>query len=136
MEGELTADLEGSWPVADPGRATEIRVADAGLLPRPQRRRPRNLVVAGGAAALAVVVALVIVLAGGGSGAPSRAYGAELVRFAESTPLLLLEGPGWRVQDVSEQNARRAPTARWNSSPARPSRNESIRTVRQREAGR
>jgi hypothetical protein len=106
MEGELTADLEGSWPVADPARATELRVADAGLLPRPHRRRPRNLALAGGAAAFAVVIALAVVLAGGGSGPSSRAYGAELVRFAESTPLLLLEEPGWRVQDVSEQPAR------------------------------
>jgi hypothetical protein len=106
MEGELTADLEGSWPVADPARATELRVADAGLLPTPHRRRPRNLLLAAGGGALAVIVALVIVLAGGGSEAPSRAYGAELIRFAESTPLLLLEEPGWRVQDVSEQPAR------------------------------
>jgi hypothetical protein len=106
MEGELAADLESSWPVADPGRATVIRAADAGLLPRPHSRRPRNLAVAAGGAVLAVVAALVIVLAGGGSEAPSRAYGAELIRFAESTPLLLLEHPDWRVQDVSEQPAR------------------------------
>ena len=108
MEGELTADLEGSWPVADPGRATEIRVADAGLVPRPHRRRPRRLMLTGGAVALAVVVALVIVLAGGsgGSGGPAPAYGASLVRFAESSPLLLLEGPGWRVQHVSQSKTR------------------------------
>ncbi|HKT82789.1 MAG TPA: hypothetical protein VJQ84_03020 [Solirubrobacterales bacterium] len=43
-----------------------------------------------------------MVLAGGASEHSSRAYGAELVRFAESTPLLLLEGPGWRVEDVYE----------------------------------
>jgi hypothetical protein len=106
MEGELTTDLEGSWPVADPARATELRVADAGLLPRPHRRRPRQLVLAGGATALAVVIALVVVLAGGGSGSSSRAYGAELIRFAESSPLLLLEGPGWRVQDVTQNKTR------------------------------
>jgi hypothetical protein len=108
MEGELTADLEGSWPVADPGRATELQVADAGLVPRPQRRRPRNLVLAGGAGALSVVIALVIVLAGGsgGSGGPVPAYGADLVRFAESSPLLLLEGSDWRVQHVSQSKTR------------------------------
>jgi len=106
MEAELAADLEGSWPVADPGRATEIRAADAGLLPRPHSHRPRNLAFAAGGAVLAIVVALVIALAGGGSGPSSRAYGAELVRFAESTPLLLLEEPGWRVQDVSEHRTR------------------------------
>ncbi len=55
-----------------------------------------------GPAALAAVLVVVLFLAGGGSNHPSRAYGAELVRFAESTPLLLLEGPGWRVENVSE----------------------------------
>jgi hypothetical protein len=106
MEGELAADLEEFGPSTDPVRATDDRVADAGLLPRPRRARPVNLVLAGAGATLAVVAALVIVLAGGGSSAPSRAYGAELVRFAESSPLLLLEAPGWRVQDVSEHRTR------------------------------
>jgi hypothetical protein len=64
--------------------------------------RPRRLALALGSAALAVSLAVFIVLAAGGSNRPSRAYGAELVRFAESTPLLLLEAPGWRVQNVSE----------------------------------
>lgn len=106
MEADLASDLAASWPVADPGRATEIRAADAGLLPRPHSRGPRNLAFAAGGAALAVVVALVLVLAGGGSEAPSRAYGAELIHFAESSPLLLLEGPGWRVQHVSQNKTR------------------------------
>jgi hypothetical protein len=107
MEGELTADLEGSWPVADPGRATELRVADAGLLPRPRRRGPSGLLLAGGAAVLAVVVALVVFLGGGsGDSGPAPAYGADLVRFAESSPLLLLEAPGWRVQHVSQSKTR------------------------------
>ncbi|HEY0278689.1 MAG TPA: hypothetical protein VGC32_10520 [Solirubrobacterales bacterium] len=134
MESELTADLEGTWPVADPGRATDIRAADAGLLPRPHRRHPRNLALAGAAGALAViVVALIVVLADGGGGSSSRAYGAELIRFAESTPLLLLEEPGWRVQDVSEQPARHGtvgfmefvtgkPVPTPNIRPARPIR--------------
>jgi hypothetical protein len=60
-------------------------------------------VLALGSAALAVALAAVLVLAAGGSNHPSPAYGAELVRFAESTPLLLLEGPGWRVQNVTEE---------------------------------
>jgi hypothetical protein len=68
-----------------------------------RRRRPRRFVLALGSAALAVALAVALVLAGGGSNRPSRAYGTELVRFAESTPLLLLEGPGWRVQNVSEE---------------------------------
>jgi hypothetical protein len=107
MEGELAGDLEEFGPSTDPGRATEDRAADAGLLP-PPRRRSRGLILAAGGAAVAVVVVLVIVLVGGsgGSGSPSRAYGAKLVRFAESSPLLLLEGPGWRVQHVNEEKTR------------------------------
>jgi len=56
------------------------------------------------AAAVAAIIAIAAVaLFRGGAGEPaSRAYGAELVRFAESTPLLLLDGPGWRVADVYE----------------------------------
>ncbi len=115
------ADLEGSWPVADPGQATSCGSPTPGCAatapppspqPRPGRRRrgarrrrrpgdrPRRRL--------------------GGSGGPAPAYGANLVRFAESSPLLLLEGPGWRVQHVSQDKTQpKAPTARWNSSPAR-----------------
>ncbi|MGH2973298.1 MAG: hypothetical protein ACRDLL_00305 [Solirubrobacterales bacterium] len=91
MEADLLADLEAGFSTFP-----ELE----GASPRP--RRPRRFVLALGSAALAVVFAAGLVLAGGGSDRPSRAYGAELVRFAESTPLLLLEGPGWRVQDVYE----------------------------------
>jgi hypothetical protein len=63
--------------------------------------RPRRRALALATVALAATVAALLVLSGG-SEHPSRAYGAELVRFAESTPLLLLEGPGWRVQNVTQ----------------------------------
>ncbi len=91
MEAGLLADLEAGFPALP-----ELEAA------RPHRRRPRRVALALGSAALAVALAAVLVLTGGGSNHPSRAYGAELVRFAESTPLLLLEGPGWRVQNVTE----------------------------------
>jgi len=87
MEADLLTDLETDLSVP-----TELEAA------RP--RHPRRFVLALGSAALAVALAVVLVLAGGGSDRTSPAYGAELVRFAESTPLLLLEGPGWRVQNV------------------------------------
>jgi hypothetical protein len=58
------------------------------------------------ATAAAAVVAAILLVLGGGSHSPSRAYGAELVRFAESTPLLLLDGPGWRVENVFQVNSR------------------------------
>jgi hypothetical protein len=92
MEADLLADLE-----ADLSVPLELEA------PRPRSRRPRRFTFALGSAALAVAVAAVVLLAGGGSDRASRAYGAELVRFAESTPLLLLEGPGWRVQNVYQQ---------------------------------
>lgn len=89
-EAELLADLDGEQP-ASPFKAMA-----------PHRRRPRRLaLVLAGAAAAATAVAI-LVLGGGASKHPSRAYAAELVRFAESTPLLLLEGPGWRVEDLYE----------------------------------
>jgi hypothetical protein len=95
MEADLLADLE-----ANLSPLLEVEAA------RPRPRRPRRFVLTLGSAALAVALAAVLFLAGGGSERPSRAYGADLVRFAESTPLLLLEGPGWRVQNANETNGR------------------------------
>jgi hypothetical protein len=90
MEAELLADIEGEQS------ASPFQVEAA------PRRRPRHLALAlAGTVATATAFAIVV-LVGGTSEHPSRAYGAELVRFAESTPLLLLEGPGWRVEDVYE----------------------------------
>jgi len=88
MEADLLTDLEAGFS------ALELEAR------RP--RHPRRFALALGSAALAVALAAVLILTGGSSNHPSRAYGAELVRFAESTPLLLLEGPDWRVQNVSE----------------------------------
>ena len=59
------------------------------------------LAVAAGALIVATAAATIVLLAGGSSRS-TPAYGAELVRFAESTPLLLLEGPDWRVENVYE----------------------------------
>lgn len=95
MEAELLADLDDEQP-AFSGPAADV----------PPRRTRRRLALALAGAALAVAVAIVALLAGGGTDRPSRAYAAELVRFAESTPLLLLEGPGWRVQNANEYKSR------------------------------
>jgi hypothetical protein len=67
-----------------------------------RRSRSAWLLIAGGVAA-AATAAVLLLSPGGASPSPEPAYGAELVRFAESTPLLLLEGPGWRVQNVSQE---------------------------------
>jgi hypothetical protein len=88
---ELLADLDDEQLSAS--APIDVRVA---------RRRPRRRALALGAATAAVLVAAFFIAAGGSSEQASRAYGAVLVRFAESTPLLLLEGPGWRVQNVSQ----------------------------------
>jgi len=93
MEGDLLADAEDD-PAAAP------------YDPRRARRRPPRLVLAGAALTVAAAIAAAVVLVGTGSDRSSRAYGAELIRFAESTPLLLLEGPGWRVQNVYETKTR------------------------------
>jgi hypothetical protein len=73
-------------------------VADGAMA---RRSRSTWLLLAGAVAAAATAVVLLLA-PGGASPSPEPAYGAELVRFAESTPLLLLEGPGWRVQNVYE----------------------------------
>jgi len=80
----------------------------AGGTKRSRRSRwPRRigLAMAGGLAAIVAAVVLVF-SGGGGEDGSSRAYAAELVRFAEASPLLLLEGPGWRVQNANEQRSR------------------------------
>jgi hypothetical protein len=88
--------------VAEPGSEG----ASEGLAmswPSAGSRRRRSLVgLAGTIAAGAAAIAVLLSFGSGTSESPSRAYGAKLVRFAEATPLLLLEGPGWRVQDVYE----------------------------------
>lgn len=91
LEAELLADLDSEQQPELPA-------------PRRRRRRPRPLEFAAGAAGLAALALAAVLLAGSASQHPSRAYGAELVRFAESTPLLLLDGPGWRVQNVTQSS--------------------------------
>jgi hypothetical protein len=74
--------------------------------PWPARRHRGGLLGVAGLAAAALAAALILLLGGGSPKSSSRAYGAELVRFAESTPLLLLEGPDWRVQNVFQAHGR------------------------------
>lgn len=62
------------------------------------------------AAAGATAAVLATLPAGDGSpagpgGGPQRAFAAELVRFAEASPLVLLDAPGWRVDYADEQSA-------------------------------
>lgn len=87
----------GEAIVAEPTLAGESVSLAA---PRRRRRRSFRPLIAG---ATAIAAAAIVFLAtGGASSSPEPAYGAQLVRFAESTPLLLLEGPDWRVQNVTQ----------------------------------
>ena len=109
------------WPTSRPASP---RRSSSGP-PRP--RHPRRLVLALGSAALAIALAAFLLLAGSGADRPSRAYGADLVRFAESTPLLLLEGPGWRVQNVNQNDGREGLQGSMEFVTGRPIPYESIR---------
>jgi hypothetical protein len=124
MEADLLADVEGE------------QAALLGVEPRrPHSRSRRRLVLALGSAAVAVALAAFFILAGGPSERSSRAYGAELVRFAESTPLLLLEGPGWRVQNVNETNGREGTEGQMEFVTGKPIPYETIRITGNDETG-
>jgi hypothetical protein len=115
MEAELLADLDNEPP------GSSLLPAEAS---RP--RRARRLVLATGIAVLAAAAAVVIVVGGPSKTAP-RAYGAELIRFAESTPLLLLEGSGWRVQDLQQYKSREGTAGIMEFITGKPIPDESIR---------
>jgi hypothetical protein len=100
IEAELFADLAAA---SSPLLATTPERIRSPRSRSPRSRRP--LVIAVGAAALAAAFVLVVSLGGGGPEQPTRAYGAELVRFAEASPLLLLEEPGWHVGYADEESS-------------------------------
>jgi hypothetical protein len=81
--------------------ATAPQSRAARRVPRPRRRHVVLL-----AAALAAVAAAIAVVGGSDRpGKPEPAFAAELVRFAERSPLLLLDQPGWRVSYADEHTA-------------------------------
>lgn len=118
-ESSLAAEI-----LAQPEAATVAENVAPAWTPVSHRRR--GLVGVAGLTAAAVVAALILLL-GGSSGSASRAYGAELVRFAESTPLLLLEGPGWRVQNVYQADGREGLEGSMEFVTGKPIPYESIR---------
>ena len=69
---------------------------------QPRRRLFRPAVVA---AAAVVAVAVPLALTFISSSSNGRAYGAELVRFAENSPRLLVGADGWRVTRADEEDA-------------------------------
>jgi hypothetical protein len=124
MEADLLADVEGE------------QAALLGVEPRrPRSRSRRRLVLALGSAAVALALAAFFILAGGASERPSRAYGADLVRFAESSPLLLLEGPGWRVQNAEEHRSREGTDGSMEFVTGKPIPYESVRITGNAKTG-
>jgi hypothetical protein len=69
------------------------------------RRRTGRYLVLGGVATAALVLFFVISAGGGPGSRPAPAFGAELVRFADSSPLILIGAPGWHVEDVQAISA-------------------------------
>jgi hypothetical protein len=108
---ERLSALELGVAEAELGEAIVVGPASAADgPPAPGTRQPswrwrRFAALAGGVALVAA--AILMLLSGGGTHrGPTRAYAAELVRFAEASPLLLLEGPGWRVQNANKERRR------------------------------
>ena len=108
---------------------------ESSALPWPSAtgRRRRGLLGLAGMTAAAAAVAALLLLGGGTSESSSKAYGAELIRFAESTPLLLLEGPGWRVQNANEEKRRAGTEGTMEFVTGKPIPYESVRIACARE---
>jgi hypothetical protein len=103
-------------------------VAEIAATPWPTAgHRRRGLLGVAGLAAAAIAAAVILLVGGGASESPSHAYGAELVRFAESTPLLLLEGPDWRVQNAFQAKGREGLEGSMEFVTGKPIPYESIR---------
>ena len=118
-------DLDALLAMADPvGRARdadggvhaamdELRQAivaspPAGMRPASTRgsRRRRRLTLRVALAAVTILAAgWIAVLALDDGDRAGTAWGAELVRFAESSPLVLLDEPGWHIDYADEQSA-------------------------------
>jgi hypothetical protein len=120
---------------AEPASADGVGAGGvAGARSRPWRRRT-VLAAAGALVATAAAVALML-SAGGGETGPNRAYAAALVRFAEASPLLLLEGPGWRVQDVTQWRSREGIEGSMEFVTGKPVPYESVRITGSSKAER
>jgi hypothetical protein len=118
---ELHDLLSAANPLpAERARGFELTEADSELLaavvaePRFERtrarpaRRPRRRVLARAGAAIAATAAVLVVLLslrdGSSDSGSGIAWAAEQIRFAEASPLVLLDAPGWRVVYADEQS--------------------------------
>jgi hypothetical protein len=111
---EIDALVCASNPVDDQALATvvddaELRllgdavIAERRALRRRRRRPPRRLLAAVALAAVAAVA--ILALTGREPGDSGTAWAAPLVRLAESSPLLLIDDPQWRVVRADETDS-------------------------------
>ena len=83
----------------------ERRLRSASSLPAPSRRRARSGRLA---MSLGVVLAAALVglsVSGVFAGRTETAWGAELVSFANASPLVILDRPGWQIDYANETSA-------------------------------
>ncbi|MDX6610617.1 MAG: hypothetical protein QOF85_2542 [Solirubrobacterales bacterium] len=143
FEAPATGEARQRAVEAVPARIRRARLPaeiEAGRRSAPKRRGKselprRGLAIILGGIGLAAVVAIVVLFAAGSADQPSKAYGAEVIRFAESTPLLLLEGPGWRVENVTEEERREGIEGRMEFVTGKPIQYESMEITGDDETG-
>jgi hypothetical protein len=89
----LTELLAGREPGRSASRGTRAR--------RPRRFARIALPIA---ATVVVLVTLLVLRDGSNDRGSGTAWAAEQIRFAEASPLVLLDAPGWRVEYADEQS--------------------------------
>ncbi len=103
----LTAQAAAALPLRGAELELAERIAAISVSPHPPHttthppRRRRLVLLIAATAVVAVVVALLP--SGQRDGGPARAFAAALVRFANASPLVLLQIPGWHVVYANEQ---------------------------------
>jgi len=117
---DLLTTISAADPLpADVAERLKLSVAEDEMLERisaTNRRRPTSLRRPGrarhAARALGLVAAVTAIAVAAlalvpssrlGDSGPSPAFAAELVRFANASPLVLLEAPGWHVVYANEE---------------------------------
>jgi hypothetical protein len=103
----LTDRAAGSLSLQDAEAELRERIA-ASLADEPTAVPPRGRVVRrplalGAVVAAAVIAILAVSSIAGRDGGPAPAFAAALVRFANSSPLVLLQRPGWHVVYVQQE---------------------------------
>lgn len=99
-EAELGEQLEARY-----GLSAEVSAIDSPMPVSRSRSRRRAPLLLAGTVAVALILATQLFSGGGPANTPTSAYAAEMVDFAQSTPLLLLGAPGWHVENVEQEES-------------------------------